>query len=150
MLDVADAAMTEASVPDGTEPFALFRDDLAGRDTLFREPRRIITARDDGEFTAALDAMETARSAGKWLAGYFSYEAGYLLEPKLRPLIPQKRRAPLATFGVFDGPSDTPLPPSRPSNGPIFDARASWSFADYEPRFQRVHRHLREGDCYQV
>src|SRR5262245_39480926 len=120
MLDVADAAMTEASVPDGSEPFALFRDDLAGRDTLFRAPRRIISARDEEGFAAALDAMEAARSEGKWLAGYFSYEAGYLLEPKLRPLIPQARRAPLASFGVFDSPSGAPLAPSRPSNGPIF------------------------------
>ena len=56
-------------------------------------------------------------------------------------------------FGVFDGPSDTLPPPApwpQPSNGPIFDARPAWSFADYDGRFQRVHRHLREGDCYQV
>lgn len=133
-----------------TDPFVLFRDDLAGRDMLFRHPGSIILADRETAFPAALDAMEAARSRGKWLAGYFSYEAGYLLEPKLAPLIPENRRAPLAVFGIFDGPSDTELPPQPPSHGPIFEARAAWSFEDYEPRFQRVHRHLREGDCYQV
>ncbi|MDW6025064.1 aminodeoxychorismate synthase component I [Mesorhizobium sp. BAC0120] len=133
-------------------PFILFRDDLAGRDTLFREPEKIITAHDEAGFFAALDEMEAARQAARWLAGYFSYEAGYLLEKKLRPLLPEGRRGPLLVFGVFDAPSDAILPrqPEQPTNGPIFEARAAWNFADYEPRFGRVHRHLREGDCYQV
>jgi para-aminobenzoate synthetase component I len=133
-----------------TDPFVLFRDDIAGRDMLFREPREIIVAADEQSFPEALDRMESARNAGKWLAGHFSYEAGYLFEPKLRPLLPDGRRTPLAAFGVFDGPFEPAVVPAQPSNGPIFEARAAWSFADYEPRFQRVHRHLREGDCYQV
>ena len=133
-------------------PLALFRDDLAGRDELFRKPEKIIAAADEADFFAALDAMEAARAAGKWLAGYFSYEAGYLFELKLKPLLPKDRRAPLLAFGVFDGPSDLPVArrPAQPTNGPIFEAKAAWSFADYKPRFARVHRHLREGDCYQV
>ena len=135
-----------------SSPFVLFRDDLAGRDLLFERPSGLIETSDPAGFVDALDRAEAARAAGKWLAGYFSYEAGYLFEPKLRPLIPQRRRAPLMRFGVFDGPSESVLPSTepRPSNGPIFDARPAWSFADYEPRFRRVHRHLREGDCYQV
>jgi para-aminobenzoate synthetase component 1 len=133
-----------------TDPLVLFRDDLAGRDMFFREPREMIVADDEPSLFAALDAMETARSDGKWLAGYFSYEAGYLFEPKLRPLLPKGRRAPLAAFGIFDGPSETSVATGQPSNGPIFEATATWSYADYEPRFRRVHQHLREGDCYQV
>lgn len=133
-------------------PFALFRDDFAGRDVLFAEPSEIIVAHEVGSFEPALVAMEEARAAGKWLAGYFSYEAGYLFEPKLKPLLPKDRRVPLALFGVFDGPADAILPrrPVPPTNGPIFNARATWRFADYRPRFERIHRHLREGDCYQV
>ena len=135
-----------------TSPFVLFRDDLAGNDLLFEAPSALIEAHDAADFLAALEQAEAARSAGKWLAGYFSYEAGYLFEEKLRPLLPEGRRTPLMQFGVFDGPSDTVLPRDavQPSNGPIFEARPAWSFSDYEPRFQRVHRHLREGDCYQV
>ncbi len=135
-----------------SSPFALFRDDFAGRDVLFAEPSEIIVADEPEAFEPALAAMEKARAAGKWLAGYFSYEAGYLFEPKLKPLLPKDRRVPLALFGVFDGPADAILPrrPVAPTNGPIFNARATWGFADYRPRFERIHRHLREGDCYQV
>lgn len=134
------------------ERFVLFRDDLAGTGTLFDEPRALIVARDAAGFEAAMERAEAERAAGRWLAGYLSYEAGYLLEPKLKPLLPDGRRAPLVCLGVFDGPQDAPPPPaSAPqSNGPIFDARAEWSFEDYRRRFDRLHRHLREGDCYQA
>jgi para-aminobenzoate synthetase component I len=131
-------------------PFALFRDDQAGREVLFEEPSALIVADEAHDFEAALEQAEAARRAGKWLAGYFSYEAGYLLESKLKPLLPEGRRAPLVALGVFDGPSDRSLPSGQPdTNGPIFDATARWSFEDYEKRFARLHRHLREGDCYQ-
>lgn len=132
-------------------PFVLFRDDLTGREVLFDEPSRIIVAHAADEFEPALEEAQRAHEAGKWLAGYFSYEAGYLLEPKLVPLLPQGRRAPLFCLGVFDGPSDRDVkPPRQPAtNGPIFDAKAAWSFDTYAERFARLHRHIREGDCYQ-
>jgi len=132
-------------------PYILFRDDKAGRDVLFEQPRSIIVAETAEEFGPALQAAEEARAEGRWLAGYFSYEAGYLLEPRLRGHLPHGRRTPLLCLGVFDAPADdTPAPePAVPTNGPIFDARASWSFADYETRFLRLHDHIRRGDCYQ-
>lgn len=135
-----------------TSPFVLFRDDPAGRQLLFAEPSEILAPETPESFFSMLDAAQAAHDSGKWLAGYFSYEAGYLFEPKLRPLLPKGRRAPLFCLGIFDGPSEQPLPAfaSMPTNGPIFEPRAAWSFADYEKRFSRVHRHLREGDCYQA
>ncbi|HET9535960.1 MAG TPA: aminodeoxychorismate synthase component I [Mesorhizobium sp.] len=135
-----------------TPPFVLVRDDPSGHELLFADPLEILAPRTPAEFFEALDAAENARRAGKWIAGYFSYEAGYLLEPKLRPLLPENRRAPLACLGVFERPADRRVSKSHPAltNGPIFEPRAEWSFADYEKRFQRVHYHLRAGDCYQA
>ena len=132
-------------------PFILFRDDLAGRETLFEQPCEVITAYSAAEFEQALEAAQAAHEAGKWLAGYFSYEAGYLLEPKLVPLLPEGRRVPLIRLGVFDAPADRkpPQPRQAATNGPIFDARATWPFDTYEKKFSRLHRHIREGDCYQ-
>lgn len=133
-------------------PFVLFRDDFSGSELLFDRPAKILTAETPREFDAALEAAEAAHRAGRWLAGYLSYEAGYLLEPKLRPILPDGRRAPLLCFGIFDGPSEKTLPAAGQalSNGPIFDPKPAWSFGDYEKRFSRLHRHLREGDCYQA
>ena len=133
-------------------PHILFRDDFSGAETLFDRPRKIIVADRPEDFLPALEEAQRAHEAGRWLAGYFSYEAGYLLEPKLAPLIPQGRATPLMVLGVFDGPSESPLPAARrpATNGPIHGVRAAWSFADYELRFARLHRHIRQGDCYQA
>ena len=136
-----------------TPPFVLFRDDPSGHELLFADPLEILAPRTPAEFFEALDAAENARRAGKWLAGYFSYEAGYLLEPKLRPLLPENRRAPLACLGVFDGPRIDELSTISPQRLPTVRSSnrvPTWSFADYEKRFQRVHCHLRAGDCYQA
>ena len=88
-------------------PFVLFRNDLTGREMLFERPLDIIVATTAGEYLEALDAAEASRRAGRWLAGYFAYEAGYLLEPSLAGLLPGKRRGPLAVLGIFDGPAET-------------------------------------------
>lgn len=140
--------MTRLPLADAT---VLFRDDAGGTERLFARPSQIVEAWSADDFFPALAAMEEARAAGKWLAGYMAYEAGYLLEPKLRPLLPAGRRTPLLSFGVFDAPQDSPASNAPvDTNGPIYDSRASWSFADYEQRFDRLHRHLRLGDCYQA
>jgi para-aminobenzoate synthetase component 1 len=135
-----------------SSPFILFRDDFSGEEILFDRPREIVTAERVEDFFPALEAIQRAHDAGRWLAGYFSYEAGYLLEPKLAPIIPSKRRTPLLVIGVFDRPAEAPM--ARPgrlrTNGPIHGARATWTYEDYKRRFDRLHRHLRQGDCYQA
>ncbi|MGX8012174.1 aminodeoxychorismate synthase component I [Mesorhizobium sp. ORM8.1] len=132
-------------------PAAIFRNDDTARQLVFDRPREVIVARDAEEFTPALERAQAASDAGKWLAGYFSYEAGYLLEPKLAPLLPEGRRAPLICLGVFDTPLEEAVPSAdgQATNGPIFDARATWSAQDYAARFARLHDHIRKGDCYQ-
>jgi para-aminobenzoate synthetase component 1 len=132
-------------------PAAIFRNDATARQLVFERPREIIVANGAEEFLPALERAQAASDSGKWLAGYFSYEAGYLLEPKLAPLLPEGRRAPLICLGVFDAPADQVVPQGAgvASNGPIFDARAAWSAEDYAVRFARLHDHLRKGDCYQ-
>ncbi|PBB69795.1 aminodeoxychorismate synthase, component I [Mesorhizobium sp. WSM4312] len=132
-------------------PAAIFRNDESARQLVFDRPADIIVAHEARDFGPALEAAQAAHDAGKWLAGYFSYEAGYLLEPKLVPLLPRGRRAPLICLGVFDAPVEEAVPPrdAATPNGPIFDARAAWSFEDYEKRFSRLHQHVRQGDCYQ-
>lgn len=133
-------------------PSAIFRNDERAHQLVFDRPADIIVAHEAADFLPALDTAQAAHDAGKWLAGYFSYEAGYLLEPKLVPLLPGGRRAPLVCLGIFDAPpvEQPVLPGNAPAtNGPIFDARAAWSSEDYAKRFARLHNHIRKGDCYQ-
>jgi para-aminobenzoate synthetase component 1 len=131
-------------------PSILLRDDLAGREMLFARPRELIRADDCDGVLAALDRLEEVRRAGFWSAGYFAYEAGYAFEPKLRAILPRGRRTPLVMMGVFDAPREREAALARPTNASLHDARAAWTFEDYRPRFERLHRHLREGDCYQA
>lgn len=130
------------------QPLILFRDDKAGREVLFTSPSSIICANNPQEFETAWDRLQDAHESGKWLAGYLSYEAGYLLEPKLRPLLPDGRKVPLLCFGVFDGPQEGTI---TAGGGRSFlrNPVAQWSFDEYQTRFERLHQHLREGDCYQ-
>ena len=133
---------------------ACFRNDLEGEEVIFAEPREIVVAREAEDFLPALDRVEEARRSGKWLAGYLSYEAGYLLDPALVSSLPSGRRAPLLCFGVFDGPADHVAAdnalPCEPAGASMTGPRATWSGALYAQRFERLHRHLREGDCYQA
>ena len=109
-----------------------------------------IDAYSAADFFPALEAAEAARKAWDWLVGAFLDEAGYLFEPKLRPLVPEGRRTPLMCFGAFDAPREAAyLEAPAQTTVPIFDARPAAGFADYDKRFQRLHQHLRQGDCYQ-
>ncbi|MBC2805528.1 aminodeoxychorismate synthase component I [Rhizobium ruizarguesonis] len=138
-----------------TQPTILFRDDVTGQVMLFAEPAEIIVARTRAEFFAGLARMEQAKAAGKWLAGYMAYEAGYLFEEKLAPFAREHRDTPLICFGVFDAPQpDThPLaqPKQRLENEEFLTApKAAWDFPIYKERFDRLHKHLRLGDAYQA
>ncbi|MBU0737939.1 MAG: aminodeoxychorismate synthase component I [Alphaproteobacteria bacterium] len=136
-------------------PYALFRDDRAGTSLVFAEPEALVVARTADEVEPALARLEAARKAGKWLAGYISYEAGFVFEPKLRPLVEDGRETPLIAMGVFAAPAPAEHPlawgPSNIPNAPLLtDPRAGWDFQAYSARFDRLHHHLRKGDCYQA
>lgn len=137
-----------------TAPYVLFRDDSESRTTVFASPSRVITARTKAEFVRGLAALERAHKSGKWIAGFMSYEAGHLFEEKLEGFAEENRKTPLMSFGIFDAPSeDHPLaePQRRTENEPFLsEPRAGWDFDTYRERFDRLHLHLRKGDCYQA
>ena len=68
----------------------------------FARAQRLIVAHAPEDVPAALAALDDARASGMWVAGYATYELGYVLEPKLHPLLPDERRLPLLQFGVYD------------------------------------------------
>ncbi|WP_137131569.1 aminodeoxychorismate synthase component I [Rhizobium sp. FY34] len=141
-------------------PYALFRDDRAGTSLVFDRPREIVMARKAEEILPALERLEAARKDGLWLAGYLSYEAGHVFEEKLTPLIVPDRETPLVCMGIFDAPARGDHPLANPvettvadSDGkPPFltDVEMGWDFETYRTRFDRLHAHLRRGDCYQA
>ncbi|MGN7293982.1 aminodeoxychorismate synthase component I [Rhizobium sp. SAFR-030] len=138
------------------QPYALFRDDQSGRSLVFDKPREIVLARTADEIMPALERLEAARRSGCWLAGYLSYEAGHIYEDKLRHLIVDNRDTPLVCMGIFERPpaEDHPLAAPSPADAAhparLTDAAPAWDFEAYRQRFDRLHDHLRRGDCYQA
>ncbi|PZM10316.1 aminodeoxychorismate synthase component I [Rhizobium tubonense] len=138
-----------------SKPYALFRDDTTGKVMVFADPAEIIVARTRAGVFESLDRMEQAKSRGKWLAGYMAYEAGHVFEDKLAGFAEENRETPLMIFGVFDAPAESDHPLAEASQRIendefLSDARAAWDFPNYKARFDRLHQHIRQGDCYQA
>ncbi|MGD9477367.1 aminodeoxychorismate synthase component I [Shinella sp. G-2] len=136
------------------ERFVLLRDDREDRTVVFADPLAVVTVRDRAGFEPAFAALQAAHEKGHWIAGFMSYEAGHLFEEKLAPLAVENRPTPLMSFGIFEAPADEhPLgkPRQRVENEPFLtEPKAYWDFATYRSRFERLHQHLRQGDCYQA
>ncbi len=116
--------------------------------SLFARPNALIEARTLDEVAPALDALDTARNKGKWIAGYASYELGHALEPRLERAMPEGRVLPLLRFGVYDGPEPAPdLPAPR---GTVEEFAPRWTAEDYAQAFARLHDYIGAGDVYQA
>ncbi len=134
------------------------------RSLLFCEPRhwlRFCVGDDIDEFFAAL---ERYRSAGFYLAGWFAYEFGYLLEPVLAGRLPVGPDACLAEIGVFEQPymychdrrtflhdRSWPLADTDDvGDYRIEDCRVTESRERYREAIAAIHRYIAAGDTYQV
>lgn len=71
---------------------------------LFENPVEVVACGDPAGVEAALDRIAGAGRDGLYAAGFMSYELGYLLEPRLAPLLPAERRLPLIWMGLFNEP----------------------------------------------
>lgn len=122
----------------------------------FDTPDDLIVAWTADEVPAAFDAMQAAQDRGAWLAGFASYELGYVLEPKLAPRLPENRRVPLVCFGVFDGPDEQAARDIlERADVERFAARLSaptplWDEKTYSAAFDVVADYIVSGDFYQT
>ena len=125
-----------------------------GKPALFAAPSLVVAAWTAAEVPRALDRAQAARDRGGWVAGYVAYEAGYALEPKLRPLMPRRRPGPLLVLAVFDGPQPADAALARAAEEgsatamtepvPAIGRRA------YGNAARKVFDYIAAGDCYQV
>ena len=125
-----------------------------GTPAAFDAPRRIVRAETAAELAPALEALDAARAAGLWAAGFLSYEAGYALEPRLAELMPQARRLPLLAFGLYDAPAPAGAVLARAAaEAPaarLGPATPSWTEAGHGEAMARVLSWIRAGDIYQA
>lgn len=138
-----------------TGPIVVLDDAKAQRLRVFDEPQAILQATTPAEVAPALAAMQAALAAGNHLAGYFSYELGYVLESRLTPLLPEVRPVPLLWFAVFTQPpqvlegaaADAFWADGRAWAGPL---TPEWDEQAYADRFERSIERIVAGDIYQI
>lgn len=124
---------------------------------LFENATGTIRADDPGEVNGAIAALQNALDNGSWAAGFCSYELGYLLEPRLHPLLPRERDVPLLLFGLFAAPTklrigeaDELLEQWSSGSYTISPPRFSMDRDAYRERFNRVKDYIAAGDIYQL
>ncbi len=131
----------------------VLEDGPGGKPALFDGAERIIVAHHLAEVAGALAELDRARAAGRWIAGYITFEAGYAFEDRLAGIAPETG-APLLVFGVYREPFDaTGVLAKAAVDGravalaplvPMIDRAA------YGAAFDRVMAYIGAGDCYQI
>ncbi|HRN88894.1 aminodeoxychorismate synthase component I [Hyphomicrobium sp.] len=156
----ADGTRVNASEARLEETFVLL-DNSAGTGAptlLFSNPKEIVSAMTPDEVGPALARLEAAAAEGLHAAGFFAYELGYVLESKIRDLLPEGRNVPLLWFGLYDAPRamseaevDHWLGTHTKSGSYQFTSvTTAWSQEEYEARFAAVQEKIRAGDIYQL
>ena len=127
-----------------------------GPSLMFDDPLETIAAIDPGSVGNALDRIESALGKGFCAAGFFSYELGYALEPRLAARMPGHRNVPLLWFGIFRQPRALTehdvlallaAGGSGAISGPIIP---DWPPEAYGERFAAAHEKIACGDIYQL
>jgi len=141
-------------------PYVLLDDSLTsgGRSLLFTAPEKIVSVTAPEDVEAALEKVSEGLARGLHAAGYFAYELGYCLEPKLKGLMPEGRRGPLFWIGLFNPP--TPLDDGETrfwldghggaEHAKISNLRLSWTREQYGAAFKQVKDYIAAGDVYQI
>ena len=125
---------------------------------LFTEPLDIVVAWTPEEVPAALERLQAGVRSGLYAAGFFAYELGYMLEPKLAALMPDKRNVPLMWLGLYKAPAQMSAADvehwlathTRSGSYAFTDVTLAWDDAFYQQRFAEVQEKIRAGDIYQL
>ena len=129
-----------------------------GPSLLFEDPVRVVEAWRSEDVPAAIAEIEAGIAQGYYAAGFFAYELGYVLEPKLSDLMPDRIVVPLLWFGLYQAPKElssrdveTWLTTHKRSGSHEFtDVRLAWDEDTYLERFHKVREFIRAGDIYQL
>ncbi len=118
---------------------------------VFGTPERIIIARHIDEIQPALETIAAATQAGKYAAGFLSYEAATAFDAALKTRTPAADNVPLLWFGIYAPEAVTHTPPVA---GLELYNVAAWQ-ADTSPEqhaasIKKIRAGILEGDIYQA
>lgn len=126
------------------------------RNILFLNPVELLIAHTLAEVEIVLNRVEFYTNQGYYLAGYISYEAGYLFEAYFRKIYENERFSfPLVWFGIYKNPIiENARIPSRDNftNKDFNIEKLSFAFSEkiYNEKIKTILEHIRRGETYQV
>jgi len=116
---------------------------------LFQNPKNIISCYSPETFVSSFKDIEAALDKGYHAAGFFSYEAGYNFEDRLRE--DKSCAFPLIYMGIYDKPSNENIligsrnRPEWPKN-----LKLNISKNKYFSAIEKIRDYIRKGDVYQI
>jgi len=126
---------------------------------LFSNPLSIIEFNHNDNIKDFFSKIQKLSKKGLWLAGFFSYEFGYYLEPALSSCR-KKNYTPLAWLGAFKKPLriDHKNPQIKEESAPLFldsnysinNIRPNIGHSQYAQQIKKIKHYLQEGLTYQV
>jgi len=119
------------------------------RALLFQDPEFIISCNDPSLFALSFQDIEGALAKGYYLAGFFSYEAGYNFEKKLHK--DKKYDFPLIYLGAYKRPRQSKVNPfgQVPVDCPQ-DLRLNITRKQYSLDIGTIRDYIAKGDVYQI
>ncbi|ODR94000.1 hypothetical protein AUC70_10455 [Methyloceanibacter stevinii] len=143
-----------------SSPFVLLDDSLTSgeRSLLFEQAEEIVCVDRPEDVYSGLRRISDGLARGLHAAGYFSYELGYCLEPKLAGLIPANRAVPLFWVGLYGEPKRMGDEAVRhwlgerggAGHAKISNLELSWTREEYGRAFRTVQDYIAAGDVYQI
>jgi para-aminobenzoate synthetase/4-amino-4-deoxychorismate lyase len=129
--------------------------DAGNRQLLFEQPAGELRLEVGDDPRRFFEAIDNALDRGMWVAGYLTYEMGYLFEPRLRPLLENRKPAgPLAWVGIFNEPAvpdairEKETAAGQPAT--VGELRLNISWDEYAGAFRRIKEFIGDGETYQV
>ncbi len=121
------------------------------RNILFVNPIDIIVASHKDDLQNCLHKVEKALANNYFVAGFISYETGYLLEEALHSCFP-KSKAPLLWFGVYDAPHVNNQSFLSNFKSPYYLSAPSLSvkYSQYKSNIEKIKYLISWGKTYQI
>ncbi|MDD5060628.1 MAG: chorismate-binding protein [Candidatus Omnitrophica bacterium] len=116
---------------------------------LFQKPKFIISCFKAAEFSACFKEIESALKCGYYLAGFFSYEAGYYFEESLREN--KACKFPLIYLGAYTAPICQNINLKKQHfEHSLKDLRLNITQDKYSANIQAIRGYIEKGDVYQI
>jgi len=136
--------------PGGVRIIAEVDSELTGKHShTWINPVGIIAATAPGQIIPVIDKIDALAAEGKYLCGYFSYEACCLLNGYGAKDLDCGEDFPLVWFAVFDQPG-VPGPEKTPGQYYLSGPQILTDLEEYKDGFDRIQKYISSGKVYQV